>query len=178
LRIPNRIAEPCAFRDGRKIRGIGGILHTSADNGWLRLAGALGLTSASRRCSIEQGCLGGDDGRCVPSRACPAVAYACADDAVEVAWVGHGAPRTAGPKAALAAGDLVLSSSRVRAVFDAMDAPHALAPSGGTLLDPTLALRCSWFGGLRAELAARFPLFGADRTEAALALNVGGMFGL
>jgi hypothetical protein len=101
----------------------------------LTLAGALGLGLAGSACSIEQGCLGGDDGRCLPSSACQAVAYACEDDAVDVAWVGRGTPPIAGPKAALAAGDLVLSSSLVRAVFDAIDAPHALAPSGGTLLD-------------------------------------------
>jgi hypothetical protein len=43
-------------------------------------------------------------------------------------------------------------------------------------LDPTLALRFFPWRGLRAELGARLPLFGADRTDAAFALNVGWMF--
>jgi hypothetical protein len=42
--------------------------------------------------------------------------------------------------------------------------------------DPTLALRFFPWRGLRAELGARLPLFGADRTDAALAVNVGWMF--
>ncbi|MBK8216020.1 MAG: hypothetical protein IPK71_20015 [Myxococcales bacterium] len=37
---------------------------------------------------------------------------------------------------ALAArGDLVLENDRVRLVLDALDAPHYLAPTGGTMLD-------------------------------------------
>ena len=86
-------------------------------------------------CSLENGCLGGDDGRCLPQSACPAIAYSCEDDAVEVAWVNRKTTGVSGPKAALASGDLLLSSSRVRAVFDALDAPHGLAPSGGSLID-------------------------------------------
>jgi hypothetical protein len=43
-------------------------------------------------------------------------------------------------------------------------------------LDPTLALRFFAWRGLKSELAGRFPLFGADRTDAGLALNVGWMF--
>ena len=43
--------------------------------------------------------------------------------------------------------------------------------------DPTLAFRFFALRGLRIELAARAPLFGADRTDAAVALGMGWIFG-
>jgi len=43
--------------------------------------------------------------------------------------------------------------------------------------DPTLAFRFFALRALRIELAARAPLFGADRTDAAVTLGVGWLFG-
>lgn len=99
--------------------------------------GALGLSLvlALSGCSSAEGCLGGDDGRCVPDTACERVHFECLDPTVDVAWVKRSTPPIDGPNALLAAGDLVLSNSRLRAVFDAIDEQHLLAPSGGTLID-------------------------------------------
>ncbi len=98
-------------------------------------AAAFGLFLSSTGCSTAEGCLGGDDGRCLPSSACDRLAFSCEDPSLDVAWVSPATPPIDGQKAALASGNLVLSSSRVRAVFDALDTPHALAPSGGSLVN-------------------------------------------
>jgi hypothetical protein len=86
-------------------------------------------------CSSSEGCLGGDDGRCVPATACEELHVECSDPALDVAWVSAGTEAIEGPRALLAAGDLVLSNSRIRAVFDAIDEQLLFAPSGGTLVD-------------------------------------------
>jgi hypothetical protein len=86
-------------------------------------------------CSSPEGCLGGDDGRCVPATACERLHVECSDPGLDVAWVSAGTQVIEGPKALLATGDLVLSNARVRAVFDAIGEQHLLAPSGGTLID-------------------------------------------
>jgi hypothetical protein len=93
------------------------------------------LLLAFPSCSSPEGCLGGDDGRCVPATACERLYVECSDPALDVAWVSERTPAVEGPKALLARGDLVLSNSRVRAVFDAIAEQHLLAPSGGTLID-------------------------------------------
>jgi hypothetical protein len=93
------------------------------------------LLLALASCSSAEGCLGGDDGRCLPATACEKLRFECSDASLDVAWVSASTPAIEGPKALLAAGDLVLSNSRLRAVFDALDQQHLLAPSGGTLID-------------------------------------------
>jgi len=92
------------------------------------LLGALG-------CSAPEGCLGGDDGHCKPKSACEELLFQCGDDTLDVAWVNSDTAPLEGHHALFADGDLVLTNSRVRAVFDALDAPHLLAPSGGSLID-------------------------------------------
>jgi hypothetical protein len=104
---------------------------TGLSKGALGLSLALGLTG----CSSSEGCLGGDDGHCLPQTACATVRFECSDPGLDVAWVSGGSPTVEGPKALLAEGDLMLSNSRLRAVFDALDEQHLLAPSGGTLID-------------------------------------------
>jgi hypothetical protein len=66
---------------------------------------------------------------------CEKLHFECSDPSLDIAWVSASTPAIDGPKALLAAGDLVLSNSRLRAVFDALDEQHLLAPSGGTLID-------------------------------------------
>jgi hypothetical protein len=97
----------------------------------LGLALALGLTG----CSSKEGCLGGDDGHCLPATACEGVRFECSHPSLDVAWVKGSTPPIEGAKALLASGDLVLSNSRLRAVFNQLDEQHLLAPSGGTLID-------------------------------------------
>lgn len=104
---------------------------TGLSKGALALSFVLGLPS----CSTAEGCLGGDDGHCLPATACERLSFECSDASLDVAWVSAATPPVAGPKALLASGDLVLSNSRVRAVFDAVDQQYLLAPGGGTLID-------------------------------------------
>ncbi len=105
---------------------------------WTAACGALAFTAWSG-CERE-GCLGGDDGVCVPAAACPALTPVGVFDAnalrIGVAAPGTGfAVRSPGEKAQAAGGDFVLENDRVRAVIDAPDHAQGLAPSGGGILD-------------------------------------------
>jgi hypothetical protein len=96
------------------------------------LAGMLG--SGCRR----QGCVGGNDGRCLPAPACEALRYDCpvgGGDALRVVRLTTSTDRSAGPKALAAAGDFLLENDRIRAVLDAPEHPQGLAPSGGSIID-------------------------------------------
>ncbi|HVV52009.1 MAG TPA: hypothetical protein VHO06_20235, partial [Polyangia bacterium] len=85
----------------------------------------------------RDGCVGGDDGSCLPPSACAALSYPlCAAPKLRVAQIGDGdAERVPGPKALAAVGDYVLENDLVRVVIDAPEHPHFLAPSGGAILD-------------------------------------------
>jgi hypothetical protein len=84
----------------------------------------------------REGCVGGDDGHCLPPTACAAVHYACAAGAkLSVSPVTDAPARAPGPKALAAKGDFVLENDRVRAVLDAPEHAQGLAPSGGTIID-------------------------------------------
>ena len=86
-------------------------------------------------CSPTEGCLAGDDGTCVPPPACTELVYACDDPFVQVRTLLTEDQRPPGLDALAAAGDLVLENDRLVLVIDALDAPHYLAPSGGTIID-------------------------------------------
>jgi hypothetical protein len=96
--------------------------------------GALFTALAGSGCSSAEGCRGGDDGACLPASACQGLAVACDGDSVRSYRVG-GSYAATGPRSGAARGDWVLENGQVRAVFDALDAPHGLAPSGGSLID-------------------------------------------
>jgi hypothetical protein len=85
----------------------------------------------------KDGCLGGDDGRCLPPAACPGAYYSC-DGLPATLSVGQLAdyqvPAT-DPKALAAPGDFVMENDLVRVVLDAPTHPHHLAPSGGSIID-------------------------------------------
>ncbi len=98
----------------------------------LALTALLGATVAG--CASAEGCMGGDDGSCLPASACSGLVVVCDADAVQVRRIDR-ARSDAGPKSGAAVSDLLLENGRVRAVFDALAAPHALAPSGGSLID-------------------------------------------
>ncbi|HEY2899015.1 MAG TPA: CehA/McbA family metallohydrolase [Polyangia bacterium] len=87
----------------------------------------------------RDGCLGGDDGTCVPPAACPALHYDCqaGADSLNVLRFDDVASvvRSAGPKAQAAFGDFLLQNDRVRIILDAPEHPQGLAPSGGTIID-------------------------------------------
>jgi hypothetical protein len=90
----------------------------------------------------RDGCVGGDDGTCMPPAACPALKYekTCAasptvsrivlDDAL------NGGTRD--PKARGTAGDIVLANDLVRVVLSAPSHASDLAPTGGAIIDLSL----------------------------------------
>jgi len=100
------------------------------------LLGALTLAATGASCHRD-GCVGGDDGECVPPAACPALVYAaCTAPKLRVEQIGPNDPeRVAGPKALAAEGDYLLENDLVRVVLDAPDHPHFIGPSGGAILD-------------------------------------------
>ncbi|MBW2526018.1 MAG: PHP domain-containing protein [Deltaproteobacteria bacterium] len=98
------------------------------------LAMSLGLSLASS-CASPEGCLGGDDGECIPPSPCTAIAYQCSDPGLELRRARGFADRPPGLDALAARGDVLIGNSRVLAVIDAIGAPHQLAHSGGNLLD-------------------------------------------
>ncbi|MBX3207862.1 MAG: PHP domain-containing protein [Labilithrix sp.] len=99
---------------------------------------AVVIGSGAKGCSAREGCLSGDDGVCRPAAACAKLTFpTCADGRLEIRRLASGAERSAGLDAAAARGDVVLANDRVRLVLDAIDAPHALAPTGGNVIDLT-----------------------------------------
>src|SRR5450631_145418 len=100
------------------------------------LLGALALAAAASGCHRD-GCVGGDDGECVPPAACPALVYAaCTAPKLRVEQIGPNDPeRVAGPKALAAEGDYLLENDLVRVVLDVPDHPQFIRHSGGAILD-------------------------------------------
>jgi hypothetical protein len=97
-------------------------------------ASAVAFAAGCRR----DGCLGGDDGQCMPVAACRALTYACGSLPGTVK-VTTSFARMPGPKAHAATNvadpDVELSNDLVRIVLDAPGHAQNLAPSGGTILD-------------------------------------------
>jgi hypothetical protein len=94
---------------------------------------ALALTGCRR-----DGCVGGDDGTCLPPPPCGALAPPpiCATAALRVARIGEEPERVpASPKAMAGRGDFVLENDQLRVVLDGPGDPHFLSSSGGAILD-------------------------------------------
>jgi hypothetical protein len=85
----------------------------------------------------RDGCVGGDDGTCVPPSACSALRYACTDPppSPRVERIGEGATRLPYAKARGAKDDILLENDLVRVVLDAPSHPSGLAPTGGSIID-------------------------------------------
>ncbi len=96
------------------------------------LGGALVASGCHR-----DGCVGGDDGTCLPPSACPALATpTCSAPELRVTQIGdEPSERVPGPKSLAARGDYVLENDLIRVVLDAPDHPHGLGPTGGAILD-------------------------------------------
>ncbi len=98
----------------------------------------LSLTILSVLAGCETlGCLGGEEGCQVPSPCGDAIVYSCegGTSSASILQVGDSFP--GGMDTLASPGDYVLSNDRVTAVIDALDHPHYLAPTGGSLLDLT-----------------------------------------
>jgi hypothetical protein len=110
----------------------------------VRPAAALALLSAAAAfvsgCHRD-GCVGGDDGTCLPPSACAALDYtsSCGSAPVLAVSVLDGASGLTGPKARGVPGDILLENDRVRVVLSAPPHPSDLAPTGGAIIDFGLA---------------------------------------
>jgi hypothetical protein len=96
----------------------------------LSVAPALGVAGCRK-----DGCVGGDDGACVPPSACPGLGYVCADPMPPTFTMLMGATTIGGPKARGTTGDILLENGVVRVVLDAPGHPSGLAPTGGSIID-------------------------------------------
>jgi hypothetical protein len=99
------------------------------------LIGIVAIATAGCR---REGCLGGDDGECLPASACPALRYGscgASQSQLKVVRLGDDLQRSPGAKALASRGDFALENDLVRVILDAPDHPHHLAPSGGGILD-------------------------------------------
>lgn len=73
---------------------------------------------------------------CTVATPCAALSYTCAAPQVSVRRIGANDLDVPGGLDALGAeGDVLLENDRVRVVIDAIDHPHFVAPSGGSILD-------------------------------------------
>jgi hypothetical protein len=84
----------------------------------------------------KEGCLTGADAECVVPSPCEGLTTTCDGGSVRSYVLKPGDPLpVGGPDALASPGDIVLESDRVVAVIDALDHPHYVGPSGGSLLD-------------------------------------------
>jgi len=105
-------------------------------------AAALALLSATVAFAVgcrRDGCVGGDDGSCVPPSACGALRYDACNSApgdlnARQMTAGELAPRS-DAKARGTVGDFLLENDVIRVVIDAPDHPAGLAPTGGSIID-------------------------------------------
>jgi hypothetical protein len=92
---------------------------------------ALAGLGATAGCAGET-CLSGGDCAITP---CARLTYACAAPELHIGRVGDDRSRLDLAGAGAADGDLLLQNDRVTLVLAALDEPHDLAPTGGTILD-------------------------------------------
>jgi hypothetical protein len=86
----------------------------------------------------RDGCVGGDDGSCVPPSACGALPYQCDGQQGLLLKTQLGAadlPQRPDSKARATAGDFLLENDLVRVVLAAPSHPSELAPTGGGIID-------------------------------------------
>jgi hypothetical protein len=110
--------------------------------GWA-LAFVAGTAALAAGCRRVGGCVGGDDGRCVPPSACRALRSTCQAppnallhktiEAGDLERLRADYPRSS--KMMAAVGDVLLQNDLVRVVLDAPDHAQNLSPSGGTIID-------------------------------------------
>ena len=105
---------------------------------------AMGLTGAVLAGCGEPGCLTGNDPTCTVPSACENVAFTCDGGAVTVKVLEASdlADLPLGNQSLASVGDILLSNDKVWLVIDAIDHPHLLADTGGTIIDMG-----TWDGG-------------------------------
>ena len=95
------------------------------------------MTAALALGCSRDGCVGGDDGSCVPPTACQALRYTCApgEEGLRLTVFENDAMPLRDPKARGVPGDIVLENALVRAVIAGPGHRSDLAPSGGAIID-------------------------------------------
>jgi hypothetical protein len=85
----------------------------------------------------RDGCVGGDDGTCLPPTACQALRYTCGatESSLRVRRFEDDTTPLRSPKARGVPGDMVLENDLIRVVLAAPSHPSDLAPTGGAILD-------------------------------------------
>lgn len=82
------------------------------------------------------GCTGASlQEQCTVPTPCSKLSFACAATNATVSFIGRGDAMPGGLSALSAVGDVLLQNDQVSAVIDALDHPHFIAPTGGTILD-------------------------------------------
>lgn len=104
------------------------------DHGLAMLAALSVVCSVLVGCDAE-GCLDGDDPSCTVPSPCAKLGFRCEGGFARISRLGAGDSGPVGMDALASKGDWLLENDRVRAVVDALDHPHYLAPTGGALLD-------------------------------------------
>lgn len=101
------------------------------------LVSCLGLLASASlllpACKTE-GCLRGGES-CVVPPPCKKVSFVCDDEFLSIKVIEPGDVLPGGLSAMASTGDILLQNSQVSVVIDAIEHPHLLAPSGGTILD-------------------------------------------
>ncbi len=97
----------------------------------------LALAFVAQGCDPE-GCLAAaEDEACTVPSPCQELAFTCDDTDVAIIRLEATDERPGGLSALGAVHDFLLTNSRIAAVIDAIDHPHFIAPSGGSILDLT-----------------------------------------
>ena len=95
-------------------------------------AAALALLAPGCR---TEGCLAGDDPECIVPSPCRALSWTCDDGTATVGIIESADEITSALDALASIGDVRLDNGVVGVVIDALDHPHYLSPTGGSMLD-------------------------------------------
>ncbi len=93
------------------------------------------LTSWGSTGCQKEGCLTGDDPECIVPSPCLDLDFICSDGSATVAEIAVGDVVPESLDALSSPGDFLLQNDQVAVVIDALDHPHFLSPTGGTILD-------------------------------------------
>jgi hypothetical protein len=97
----------------------------------------VGVVACVSLSSCERpGCTGASlDEACTVPSPCLKLSFSCPENRATVSVFGRGDAMPGGLSALASVGDVLLQNDQVSAVIDALDHPHFIAPSGGSLLD-------------------------------------------
>ena len=83
----------------------------------------------------KEGCLSGNDPECIVPSPCLDLNFICDAGSVQVGEITAGDDVPQSFAALSSPGDILLQNDQVAVVIDALDHPHFLSPTGGTILD-------------------------------------------